>query len=100
MNDQKNVDIYGSEPISPDAARAARDTLGGPLAVAGPPSQQLGMELIAAARESFSQGLRVTAEVSAAVAIGLAIIVAVLLRDRPVVPHETAATKLQITMEG
>ena len=66
--------------VPPEAAAAARDTLGGAVEVAGQLPGRLGPELIDAAREAFVQGLHVAATISVVGAIGLAIFVAVLLR--------------------
>jgi DHA2 family multidrug resistance protein-like MFS transporter len=66
--------------VPPQAAAAARDSLGGALAAAGQLPDQPGGALLDAAREAFTQGLHVTAASSAAVAIGSAILVATLLR--------------------
>jgi MFS transporter, DHA2 family, multidrug resistance protein len=65
--------------VPPEAA-AARDTLGAAVAIAGQLPDQLGAELVAAAREAFVQGLQLATGVSAVVAIGLAVLAAVLLR--------------------
>jgi MFS transporter, DHA2 family, multidrug resistance protein len=62
------------------AADAARDTLGGAVAAAGQLPDQLGQVLLAAAREAFVQGLHVAFSISAAAAIGVAILAAILLR--------------------
>jgi DHA2 family multidrug resistance protein-like MFS transporter len=64
-----------------ESAEAARDTLGGAVQVAGELPGRLGPELIDAAREAFIQGLHLTAAISAIGTIGLAIFVAVLLRQ-------------------
>ncbi len=66
--------------LPPEAAEAARDTLGGALAVAGQLPDQLGAGLLDAAREAFAQSLQLTAATSAAVAMGIALLAAVLLR--------------------
>jgi MFS transporter, DHA2 family, multidrug resistance protein len=66
--------------VPSQAAEAARDTLGGAVAVVGQLPGPLGAELLDAARASFTQGLRLTFAVSAAVAIGIAILVVALLR--------------------
>ncbi|MDX3642267.1 MFS transporter [Streptomyces sp. MB09-02B] len=60
---------------------AARESLGGAVDVAGKLSGQAGADLLAAAREAFVLGLQVTAVVSAAVAVVLAVVAATLLRD-------------------
>jgi DHA2 family multidrug resistance protein-like MFS transporter len=66
--------------VPPEAAAAARDTLGGAVEVAGQLPGRLGPELIDAAREAFIQGIHVAATISVVGAIALAIFVAVLLR--------------------
>ena len=63
-----------------EAAAAARDTLGGAVAAAGQLPDQLGAALLNAAREAFTQGVQLSFAISAAVAIGIAILVAALLR--------------------
>jgi DHA2 family multidrug resistance protein-like MFS transporter len=63
-----------------EAAAAARDTLGGAVAAAGQLPDQLGTALLDAAREAFTQGVQLSFAISAAVAIGIAILVAALLR--------------------
>ena len=52
--------------LPPDAAEAARGTLGGALAAAGQLPDQMGATLLEAAREAFTRGLRLAAVVSAA----------------------------------
>ena len=66
--------------VPSQAAHAARDTLGGAVAVAGQLPDQPGQALLDVARQAFTQGLQLTFAVSAAVAIGIAILAAVLLR--------------------
>jgi DHA2 family multidrug resistance protein-like MFS transporter len=66
--------------VPPQAAEAARDTLGGALAVAEQLSDQLGGPLVEAARQAFTSGLQLAFAISAAIAVGIAILVAVLLR--------------------
>jgi DHA2 family multidrug resistance protein-like MFS transporter len=61
------------------AAAAARDTLGGALAVAGQLPEQPGAALLTVAQEAFTQALQVTAALGAALAIALAILAAALL---------------------
>ena len=67
--------------IPPAAVEAARDTLGGALTVAEGLPQQAGAALAEAARTAFTQGLRLTAAIGAVLSIGLAILVAALLRQ-------------------
>jgi MFS transporter, DHA2 family, multidrug resistance protein len=66
--------------IPSEAAEAARDTLGGALAVAGQ-LPHLGTALLDTARKAFISGLQVTAIASALIVIGMAILVVVLLRQ-------------------
>jgi MFS transporter, DHA2 family, multidrug resistance protein len=66
--------------VPPQAAEAARDSLGGAVAVVGQLPGQLGAGLLDVARESFTQGLRLTFAISAAVAIGIAMLAVILLR--------------------
>ncbi|HEX5964234.1 MAG TPA: MFS transporter [Gemmatimonadales bacterium] len=76
--------VYRSEvagAVPPAAAEAARDTLGGAVAAAEELPDQLGAELLDAAREAFTQALQLTAITSAAIVVGVAIITAVVLRD-------------------
>jgi DHA2 family multidrug resistance protein-like MFS transporter len=69
--------------IPGEAAAVARDTLGGAVGVAGQLPEDLGGVLLASAREAFTQGLQLTAALSAAVAVGIAILATVLLREVP-----------------
>ncbi|MDQ3958004.1 MAG: MFS transporter [Actinomycetota bacterium] len=63
------------------AAEAARDTLGGALAVAQQLPDELGRGLVDAANGAFTQGLHLTAAVGAVVALSIAALVATLLRN-------------------
>ena len=65
------------------ASAAARDTLGGAVAVGQQLPADLGAPLLAAARQAFTTGLQVTAGISAVVAIGIAVLATVMLRDVP-----------------
>jgi DHA2 family multidrug resistance protein-like MFS transporter len=66
--------------LPPETAEAARDTLAGALTVAEQLPNQLGADLLSAAREAFTQSLELTAATSAAVAVGIAILATILLR--------------------
>jgi DHA2 family multidrug resistance protein-like MFS transporter len=66
--------------VPPDAAEAARATLGGAAAVAGRLPDQVGAEILRAAREGFARAFELAAAINAAVAIATAILTAVLLR--------------------
>jgi DHA2 family multidrug resistance protein-like MFS transporter len=70
--------------LPPEAAEAARDTLGGAVAAAAPLPDPLSAALLGAAREAFVQGLELTAVIGAAVLAGIAVLVLVVLRRAPV----------------
>jgi len=69
--------------VPPEAAAIARDTLGGAVGVAQQLPDPLGLALLDLARDAFVQGLNLAAGISAAVAIGAAIIAVILLRHVP-----------------
>ncbi len=70
--------------LPPEAVAAARDTLGGALAAARDLSDSLGTELIDAARKAFVLSLQTISGITAALSIGLAVLVVVVLgRHRP-----------------
>jgi MFS transporter, DHA2 family, multidrug resistance protein len=69
--------------VPAEASAAARDTLGGAVSVAQQLPADLGAALLAAAREAFTTGLQVTAGISAVVAVGIAVVATVMLRDVP-----------------
>jgi DHA2 family multidrug resistance protein-like MFS transporter len=69
------------EGVPPEAAEAARDTLGGAVAAARGLPDQLGAALLDASREAFTQGLQLTAITSAAIVLGMAILAVTLLRN-------------------
>jgi DHA2 family multidrug resistance protein-like MFS transporter len=69
--------------VSSQAAAIARDTLGGAVGVAGQLPEGVGTALLAAAREAFTQGLQLTAGLSATVAVAIAVLATVLLRAVP-----------------
>ena len=67
--------------VPPAAAEAARDTLGGALAVARDLPADIGPALADAANDAFAQGLHITASVGAVIAVVVAVLVATLLRE-------------------
>jgi DHA2 family multidrug resistance protein-like MFS transporter len=69
--------------IPPQAAEIARDTLGAAVSVAGQLPDQAGLALLDIAREAFIQGMHLAAAISAAIAIGAAILAVILLRGVP-----------------
>jgi DHA2 family multidrug resistance protein-like MFS transporter len=67
--------------IPADAAAAARDTLGGAVAVAGQLPGHLGSAVLDVARDAFVQGMQVAATISAILAVAVAILAVVMLRN-------------------
>jgi DHA2 family multidrug resistance protein-like MFS transporter len=63
-----------------EAAEAARDTLGGAVAVAGLLPDSIGAALLEAARQAFAESFVVAAAINAALAIAAAIVAAIVLR--------------------
>jgi DHA2 family multidrug resistance protein-like MFS transporter len=66
--------------VPPEATEAARDTLGGAIAVAKELPGNVGSELLGAAREAFARAFDVTAVVSAVIVIAAAIATVIWLR--------------------
>jgi DHA2 family multidrug resistance protein-like MFS transporter len=69
--------------IPSQAAEIARNTLGAAVGVAGQLPDPLGSTLLNIARDAFVQGMHLAAAISAAVAIGAAIMAVILLRRVP-----------------
>jgi MFS transporter, DHA2 family, multidrug resistance protein len=69
--------------VSSGAAAVARDTLGGAVGVAAQLPEGVGTALLAAARQAFTQGLQLTAALSGAVAVCVAVLATVLLWSVP-----------------
>jgi DHA2 family multidrug resistance protein-like MFS transporter len=65
--------------VPPDAAATASDTLGGAVEVAGRLPQPVAADVLAPAREAFTQALEVAATVSGVLVIAAAILIAKLL---------------------
>jgi MFS transporter, DHA2 family, multidrug resistance protein len=72
--------------LSAGAQEAARDTLGGAVAVAGQLPESAAAGFLDTAREAFTHGLQVTASASVLVAAATAILVTVVLRRAGDVP--------------
>jgi DHA2 family multidrug resistance protein-like MFS transporter len=66
--------------VPADAAEAARGTLGGALGTAAELPDQLGAVLLATARDAFTQGLRLTAVVSAIITLITAVVALAVMR--------------------
>jgi DHA2 family multidrug resistance protein-like MFS transporter len=69
--------------VPPEQAEAARDTLGGAVAAGDELRDPLAVELLDAAREAFTQGLQITAVISAVVVTLLAVVAVIVLRRVP-----------------
>jgi len=70
-----------SNDIPAAAASAARDTLGGAVGAAAELPNELGTVLLDVARQAFVQGMVVAAAISAFVAVGVALVALIALRD-------------------
>jgi len=66
--------------LAPEAAEAARGTIGGAVSVAGQLPAALGAGLMDSARSAFAQAFEVTALIGAAISVGVAILAVALLR--------------------
>ena len=82
------VAIYRSEvgaglpaAVPAEAAATARDTLGGAVAVAQELTGEVGTAVTEIAQGAFVQGMQVVSMLSAALAVGVAILAVVMLRD-------------------
>jgi DHA2 family multidrug resistance protein-like MFS transporter len=67
--------------VPSEAAAAARDTLGGAVAVAQQLPDQVGAALVDAARNAFVAGMHLTSIIATIIAIGLAVLAVVMLRN-------------------
>jgi DHA2 family multidrug resistance protein-like MFS transporter len=67
--------------VPADATVVARDTLGGAVAVAGQLPAELGTAVLQVARDAFVQGMQVATTISAVIAVGVAILAVVMLRN-------------------
>jgi MFS transporter, DHA2 family, multidrug resistance protein len=73
-----SADISG---LTPEVGRAVRDTLSGAIAAAERLPEQVDARLVDAARDAFVHGFEVAAAVSAVIAITLALVAGVVLRN-------------------
>jgi DHA2 family multidrug resistance protein-like MFS transporter len=73
---------------------AALDTLGGAVSVAGQLPEAIGSALLEIAREAFVSGLNLVAGISAVIAVGTAIVVAILLHQAR--PRAAAGTPTEL----
>ncbi|HEX2171376.1 MAG TPA: MFS transporter [Dehalococcoidia bacterium] len=71
----------GAVPGVPlETITVARDTLGGAVAIAGQLPDQVGTQLVEVARQAFTRGMQMTAAISAAGSVALAVFAALTLR--------------------
>ena len=68
--------------VPPGAADAARDTLGGAVASAEGLPARTGAAVLDAAHEAFTSGMRLVAAISVVILVVLAVVAALLLKDR------------------
>jgi len=74
------AELPSTVPVA--AAEAARDTLGGAVAVASQLPAELGAAVLEVARQAFVAGMHLTAGIAAVVALGLAVLALVSLRSQ------------------
>jgi len=74
--------------VPPSAVAAARDTLGAAVGVAAELPARVGEGLLAVAREAFVTGMRVTSAIAAGIAVAVAVVALVALRDAPEGSHD------------
>jgi MFS transporter, DHA2 family, multidrug resistance protein len=87
--------------VEPAAAEAARDTLGGGVALAEQLSGEAGAALLTVVRSAFLDGLHLTAIIGAVVMAGLAVVAVVLLRNVGIgsTPHHAQPEGIHATPE-
>jgi MFS transporter, DHA2 family, multidrug resistance protein len=74
--------------VPAEAAVMVRDTLGSAVAAAAQLPDRLGAAVLQTAREAFVQGMQLSSAIAAVVAVGLAVLALVMLRDRPAAATE------------
>ena len=77
----------------PEAADAARDTLGAAVGVAQELPGPIGTQLLDASRDAFVQGMRVTSAIAAVVALGVAAVAVAMLRHVPPIAATEGSTE-------
>jgi DHA2 family multidrug resistance protein-like MFS transporter len=82
--------------VPADATIVARDTLGGAVAVAGQLPAQLGAAVLDVARDAFVHGMQVATTISAVIAVGVAILAVVMLRNVGSGEEREAATDAEV----
>jgi DHA2 family multidrug resistance protein-like MFS transporter len=83
--------------VPPEAAEAARDTLGSATAIAAELPGELGAAVLAAAREAFVAGMQLSSAIAAAIGVGLAVLALVVLRNvEPTAPEGEGAEVAEV----
>ncbi len=86
--------------VPPEAAAAARDTLGAAAGAAEQLPPSLGTAVLDASREAFIQGMRVSTAVATVVAIGISVLAVTMLRHVGSGSDREAATETEAIHEG
>jgi MFS transporter, DHA2 family, multidrug resistance protein len=89
--------VYRNQVDEDVTSEEARDTLGGAVASADGLPDQVAAQLLEVTRDAFTLGLQVTAAISAVLAIGTAVLAAVLLRHVSTAPDADAERELEAT---
>jgi DHA2 family multidrug resistance protein-like MFS transporter len=79
--------------IPADAATVAHDTLGGAVGVAAQLPAELGGAVLDAARDAFVSGMQLTSAIAAVVAVGIAVLSVVMLRNVQGAAHGDALSE-------
>jgi MFS transporter, DHA2 family, multidrug resistance protein len=83
--------------VPPEAAEAARDTLGSATAIAAELPGELGAAVLAAARDAFVAGMQLSSAIAAAIGVGLAVLALVVLRNvEPTAPEGEGAEVAEV----
>ncbi len=89
---RRNLTDTLPDGVTGEARSVALDTLGGALEVAQQLTPEIGVELVASARDAFTQALQVNATLAAVLTVGAALVPAVFLRQvRPASEQAEAA---------
>jgi MFS transporter, DHA2 family, multidrug resistance protein len=76
--------------VPAQAVAAARDTLGSAVAVAAQLPDQLATAVLQAARQAFVEGMQFSSAIATVVAVALAVLALIVLRNRPATSQEAA----------
>jgi MFS transporter, DHA2 family, multidrug resistance protein len=89
--------VYRNQVGEDVPSEEARDTLGGATASADRLPEQVAVQLLDVTRDAFTLGLQVTAAISAVLAIGAALLAAVLLRHVSTASDADAQSEVEAT---